>query len=166
MVTSLGLSIFGLTKEGAEEESTFPPSSAHPRAEDFMGSESLDTGMILASSPKSPGKPHRSSCVWPWYTFIHPTYPPNLSSIAQQTYQIQHVRSWPLLRGWLLFLWCISVDGLMKCFFTQPRNPGACLLHTPVWLVSSPFPTSACPRLLLTQFWSVWLFIYTFASVS
>ena len=63
MVTSLGLSIFGLTKERAEEESTFPSSSAHPRAEDFMGSESLDTGMILASSPKSPGKPHRSLLV-------------------------------------------------------------------------------------------------------
>ena len=63
MVTSLGLSIFGLTKERAEEESTFPSSSAHPQAEDFMGSESLDTGMILASSPKSPGKPHRSLLV-------------------------------------------------------------------------------------------------------
>lgn len=60
MVTSLRPSIFGLTKEGAEEESTFPTFSAHPRAEDFMGSESLDTGMILASSPKSPGKPRRS----------------------------------------------------------------------------------------------------------
>lgn len=60
MVTSLRPSIFGLTKEGAEEESTFQTFSAHPQAEDFMGSESLDTGVILASSPKSPGKPHRS----------------------------------------------------------------------------------------------------------
>ena len=60
MVTSLRLSIFGLTKEGAEEESTLPTSSAHHQAEDFMGSESLDTGMILSGSPKSPGKPHRS----------------------------------------------------------------------------------------------------------
>lgn len=57
MVTSLRPSIFGLTKEGAEEESTFQTFSAHPQAEDFMGSESLDTGVILASSP---GKPHRS----------------------------------------------------------------------------------------------------------
>ena len=48
------------SKEGAEEASTIPASSTHHQAEDFMGSESLDTGMILSGSPKSPGKPRRS----------------------------------------------------------------------------------------------------------